>query len=190
MSWQGDATGTLVSKSDRVAREELAWQPNHPGRAGRTRVEPACVNTGGLFADSNRRVGDRAGRPSRHHHAHGIRAVRSKRTLVPRAPGPIEGAGLRPGQRARVHAGREQWLARPPRIGDSNTASPSPTTTRCKMIEQVKAFHASKVGAVVAAPVDPASLEPQPPGQSSGRAPMSARSCRRRPPPCSTPRNI
>ena len=58
-----------------------------------------------------------------------------------------------------------------------------------KMIEQVQALRAAKVGAVVAAPVDPLVARAAACSRSSGPAPMSAPSCRRPRPRCSTRRN-
>ena len=102
---------------------------------------------------------DGAGRPTGHHHADSVRAVRSERALVQRASGPDEGAGIRAGQSSasscRASIAGWPW---PPRTAGWNIGSPSPTTTPASMIEQVQLFLAAKVGGVVAAPVDPASL--------------------------------
>ena len=94
-----------------------------------------------------------------------LAAVRSRGPGLQPAARPRKGARFRAGQRARVHAGRRPW-AGDGRQGPRPGISPcrSPTTMRPRRSSRCDRSWPPRSAAVVAAPVDPASLEPQPAG--------------------------
>ena len=77
--------------------------------------------------------------------------------------------------RARVHAGRRPRPRRRCRIAVLTIRSRSPTTMRPRSVNRSTELREAQVGGVVAAPVDPASLAPQPAAAHLGR-----RLCRHR----------
>ena len=130
----------------------------------------------------------RTGRPASPCRRCSRRSIRTRRPAAP-PPGLTEGAGLRAGQRARVHAGRRRGLAAAARDRGLDYRVALARNDGATMIEQVQALRADKVGrggrrAGRSAVAGAAACR-----RSSGPAPMSARSCRRRRRRCSTRRS-